>query len=318
MHLRKIGVLTAAILLTGCGDKSDKHAEQAAEPKTGVMAQIEAMNAKTAAERATRGEQKQESDAPTFQSLPAPPQLIDESEYTKIENGSQLLYLYNAHSDQPADVQAFIDSFGSSLFIPNSGSLSGDKSIDSLLRQYGNTHDKFRQKDIAQQIEPLIKANYENYKKVRYVKIDLPENNGYSLKSYDFDKKAFPFDYSPFNAYHYVTQDERKKAIMGGTMPERRGWIGWSNNRNYHLNFNNGMQFKYLSVENEEKARQLESYIAENKPLTITVYGYLDSLQNGYNSKKDGSRIAVIKINRLIITSGKDSNNILLSLNSEH
>lgn len=298
----------AAIILTGCGGESDKQAGNSpAASKSEAVAQ---------ASPAAPAKPKVDPNAPTFQILPAPPALAADTHFTKIEGGSELAYLYNAHSDAPVTVPEFIESWGSGISLSNAGFLTGDEAIDSLMRKYGETSDQFKQHDIAKQIEPLYQAHLDASKQIRYVEVTLPPQA--PLKGYDFATKAFPFPLSAFNDYHYMTKQERDNFIRGSiSRPETRGSISWSRPNRYSLSFTNGKQFQSLVVEDESQAREIEALISSRKPMNITVFGYLESLQTGQESISDGFRTSLIKITKLVIREGDDKGKVLLSVDAK-
>ncbi|MDT4875527.1 hypothetical protein FQZ97_1109010 [compost metagenome] len=117
------------------------------------------------------------------------------------------------------------------------------------------------------------------------------------MSQYDFDKKGFAYTPGGF----------------GGATD--RGYIGWADNLNYKVAFSNGSEFKFIKVEDESTARELESVI--QKPghrLSVTIYGYVDSVQVGRMKKSDEEMMSMITIQRLDVADAANPTNIIVSV----
>ena len=181
-----------------------------------------------------------------------------------------------------------------------------------MLSEFVNTKDQFTQRDIAKRLEPVLQKHVDDYKPVRYVKVSV--TTGDSLGAYDFDKQGFAFTPSAFNDVFAGTAEERRELRRSGKTIIDRGTISFIDNLQYQVAFENGRDFRFLKVEDESVARAIEAVVKRpNSRIEATVYGYVESVQQGLNKKSDDKMLSVIKIQRLDIADSEDPSKVLYS-----
>lgn len=119
-----------------------------------------------------------------------------------------------------------------------------------ISNDYRYASDEFKKNDLLTAIKPRIDAEIAKAVSQRYIKlvIDRP------LEKYDFEQKGFPVDGSVWQpgSYRY-----------------------YNNNPAYKLSFTNGSNFRYLKVESEADARNIETSRSKYDAMTLTVYAYI-------------------------------------------
>jgi len=84
----------------------------------------------------------------------------------------------------------------------------------------------------------------------RYVKLEIAD----SIDKYDFEKKGFP---------------------LASSVWEKGSYRYFGDNSNYKIGFNNGADFRYLGVPEEDKARVIEGLRSKYADMRTVVYGYV-------------------------------------------
>jgi len=117
-------------------------------------------------------------------------------------------------------------------------------------RDYTATSDEFKKNDLLKALKTKIDAGVAQAAGQRYVKLEVADSVG----KYDFDKKGFPLDSSVW---------------------EKGSYRYFNDNGGYKIGFNNGAQFRYLSVPEEDKARVIEGLRSKYEAMRTVVYGYV-------------------------------------------
>jgi len=120
----------------------------------------------------------------------------------------------------------------------------------SYSRDYANTSDEFKKNDLLKALKVKIDAGVAQAAQQRYVKLDIPG----PVEKYDFDKKGFPLDSSVW---------------------EKGSYRYFGDNNSYKIGFNNGANFRYLGVQEEDKARVIEGLRSKYEAMHLVVYGYV-------------------------------------------
>lgn len=314
-----LALLATTLQIAGCGEDDAKSAAQSsstAAKSDRPMTEAELREEKerrvynpTPEERAedeARREAAAHANDPVVTQLAEPDSAPDFSEYKSIEMGTQLVFLQNALSDQPIDVLAIAGGFNYGIADYD----LGDAQLSKLLGDFANTRDQFKQRDIAKQLEPILQKHVDEYKPIRYVKVTMTTRG--ALAAYDFDKQGFAFTPNAFN--DASAGDDRLDAIRQGKTFEDRGTVGFTDNRQYQVAFSNGSEFRFIKVTDEAVARAVEAVV--KKPGTLieaTVYGYVESIQDGLNEKSDDKKVSVIRIQRVDIADSKSPSKVLYS-----
>lgn len=126
-------------------------------------------------------------------------------------------------------------------------SVDYDKVLMSYSEDYRRASDEFKKQDILKALKPKVDQEIAIAKNARYLKMTW---NGFNLKKYDFQAKAFP-------------QDD-----LGNSSN-----LGWQN-YGYRLAFTNGDNFKLFKVEDEAKARIIEEKRSKYEQFNLVVYVY--------------------------------------------
>lgn len=116
-------------------------------------------------------------------------------------------------------------------------------------RDYNATSDAFKRQDIIKALTPRIDAEIAKAKEFRYFQTEDDAN----LSSFDFNSKGF-------------------------TVNNQIGADSFSyfyDNRNFQYSFTNGEKFKHLKVEDEAKARQIESMVNKSPRMKLVIYAYV-------------------------------------------
>lgn len=120
----------------------------------------------------------------------------------------------------------------------------------SYSRDYTSTSDEFKKNDLLKALKVKIDAGVAQAAQQRYVKLEIGDPVG----KYDFEKKGFPLDSSVW---------------------EKGSYRYYGDNGNYKIGFNNGANFRYLSVPEEDKARVIEGLRSKYQAMRTVVYGYV-------------------------------------------
>jgi len=120
----------------------------------------------------------------------------------------------------------------------------------SYSRDYMMASDEFKKNDLLNALKVKIDAGVAQAAQQRYVKLEVADSVG----KYDFEKKGFPLDSSVW---------------------EKGSYRYFNDNSSYKIGFNNGADFRYLNVPEEDKARAIESLRSKNETMRTVVYGYV-------------------------------------------
>lgn len=155
MKLSAAMILVASLALTGCFNKSDTPASEG-QDKPSSQASEAPVSAKDAPVTATPA------------SLPRPDLGTPEASYVKVDSGNQLMFLYAANSNLPANYEKLASSFSA---------------------EYRNTSDNFKKHDLLEALKPQLEAKIQEARTHPYVLwgVRSPE-----LDHYDFERKGFP------------------------------------------------------------------------------------------------------------------------------
>lgn len=117
-------------------------------------------------------------------------------------------------------------------------------------RDYRSASDEFKKNDLLNALKGKIDAGVAQAAQQRYVKLEIAD----SIQKYDFEQKGFPLDSSVW---------------------EKGSYRYFNDNSNYKLGFNNGADFRYLSVPEEDKARVIEGLRSKYESPRTVVYGFV-------------------------------------------
>ena len=117
-------------------------------------------------------------------------------------------------------------------------------------RDYMSTSDEFKKSDLLKALKVKIDGGVAQAARQRYVKLEMADSVG----KYDFEKKGFPLDSSVW---------------------EKGSYRYFNDNSSYKIGFNNGPQFRHLSVADEDKARVIEGLRSKYEAMRTVVYGYV-------------------------------------------
>jgi len=117
-------------------------------------------------------------------------------------------------------------------------------------RDYMMASDEFKKNDLLKALKPKIDAGVAQAAQQRYVKLEIAD----SIDKYDFEKKGFP---------------------LASSVWEKGSYRYFGDNSNYKIGFNNGADFRYLGVPEEDKARVIEGLRSKYADMRTVVYGYV-------------------------------------------
>lgn len=148
-----------------------------------------------------------------------------------------LAYIYYALADLPVD----------------------ERALYAFSSAYSNEQDVFKKRDMELSEKQRIVAEIEKHKSMRY--LALKTGIGWTLGSYDFNRKAFP--------------------ISGGAMPGECLMNGKAaSGINYRYKINNGICYYYPN--NDELARRIEGARTSGAAsFEFYVYAYANGVSNG-------------------------------------
>ena len=117
-------------------------------------------------------------------------------------------------------------------------------------RDYRTASDEFKKNDLLKALKVKIDAGVAQAAQQRYVKLEIAD----AIQKYDFEQKGFPLDSSVWEkgAYRY-----------------------FGDNSDYKIGFNNGADFRYLGVPEEDKARVIEGLRSKYESPRTVVYGFV-------------------------------------------
>lgn len=120
----------------------------------------------------------------------------------------------------------------------------------SYSSDYRSASDEFKKNDLLKALKAKIDTGVAQAAQQRYVKLEVTD----SIGKYDFEKKGFPLDSSVW---------------------EKGSYRYFGDNSNYKIGFNNGANFRYLNVPEEDKARTIEGLRSKYQSMRTVVYGYV-------------------------------------------
>lgn len=305
------------MLVAGCGggDDTEKSAlKQPERPMTEAEVRAEKerrvfnpTDDERAADAAAR-DAEAKAKLPAVTQLAEPGPAPDFSAYKPVVMGTQLVFMHNALKNEPIDANAITQTYTYGITRYD----IGDAELSAKLGSFVQTSDQFQKNDIVKEIEPLLQKHVDEYKQVRYVKIQMPLTS--DMHKYDFEKKGFSYTPAAFNDVFTGTDSQANEAVREGKSYDR-GYIGFADNRTYVMTFINGSKFNFVKVEDEAVARELEALIQKpGNKLSITVYGYVDSIQVGEKEKNDGKMLTNIKIQRMDVADGPTPSKVIVSV----
>ncbi len=120
----------------------------------------------------------------------------------------------------------------------------------SYSRDYMMAADEFKKNDLLKALKLKIDAGVAQAAQQRYVKLEIAD----SIEKYDFEKKGFP---------------------LASSVWEKGSYRYFNDNSSYKIGFNNGADFRYLGVPDEDKARLIEGLRSKYEDMRTVVYGYV-------------------------------------------
>lgn len=120
----------------------------------------------------------------------------------------------------------------------------------SYSRDYMMASDEFKKNDLLKALKVKIDAGVAQAAQQRYVRLEISD----SIEKYDFEKKGFP---------------------LASSVWEKGSYRYFNDNSNYKIGFNNGADFRYLGVPDEDKARLIEGLRSKYEDMRTVVYGYV-------------------------------------------
>lgn len=120
----------------------------------------------------------------------------------------------------------------------------------SYSRDYMMAADEFKKNDLLKALKVKIDAGVAQAARQRYVRMEIAD----SIEKYDFEKKGFP---------------------LASSVWEKGSYRYFNDNSSYKIGFNNGADFRYLGVPDEDKARLIEGLRSKYEDMRTVVYGYV-------------------------------------------
>ncbi len=168
------------------------------------------------------------AEAQRVAALPKPAFATPLAQYENLESGNQLMFQYYARSGLPVDHEAL---------------------ARHVSREYAQTSDTFRQRDLLNALKPRIDASLAQAAANPYLRIDIA--NETLISAYDFARKGFPLKALQDNSFRY-----------------------FHDNSSFRLAFANGQQVDILPVADENLAREIETLRAKYASMTLKVYAF--------------------------------------------
>lgn len=158
------------------------------------------------------------------------------TDYTALDSGKQLRFAHMALSGLPVDY---------------------DKVAEAISRDYQQTQDAFKRKDIAAALKPAIDQEIAKARQSAYFQMEI---NGYNLlEGFNFEKKTFAVKaFADAGSSRYFNDDS-----------------------NYQLVFANASDFAALAVPDEARARSIEG--ARSQELKLRVFMFMNGVVLGEN-----------------------------------
>jgi len=149
------------------------------------------------------------------------------TKYRKIDSGNQVMFLYFGLLNLPIDYEKVGESYS---------------------KEYQQTSDSFKKKDILTALKPRIDQEIAQAKSSPYILLESTESS--PLDRYDFNKKSFAVkEFASNDRYTY-----------------------YYDNSQYTLSKTNAIQFASLAVPDEAKARTIEAYLSKGTNLREQIY----------------------------------------------
>lgn len=117
-------------------------------------------------------------------------------------------------------------------------------------RDYRSASDEFIKNDLLKALRVKIDAGVAQAAQQRYMKMEITD----AIQKYDFEQKGFPLDSSVW---------------------EKGSYRYFGDNSNYKIGFDNGADFRYLRVQEEDKARLIEGLRSKYESPRTVVYSYV-------------------------------------------
>ncbi|GLO06409.1 hypothetical protein PPUJ20005_03770 [Pseudomonas putida] len=276
--------VASALLLIGCKDENEAPKES--------NKQFEATAAK--------------SDEPTFESLNntlvakfSNPGEGQQDSYLDILYPATAFRLYNSYrtwDETGQDIAEFLKTS-----VPSDATTA---EVFQLGREYGDTTDEFKKRDLSEKIAAQTKAEAEKVNGNRLVKFLSVPTNPVSLElgKYNFDEKSFKIDHCLFSdKLKYTKEEARLAQSMKGADQERCYFR--TTNTELRVGFVGGSDVRFR-VEDSDLARKIEG---ERGNLKIEVFGYIDSVERervGGNLVKE--RTVLIAPQKLLLIDSGD------------
>ena len=167
LNFKIVALLSAAILTAACSKSPNTSSDKSSPPSLSNALSPAAV--------------KEATQAAKLASMPQPDASKHEDAYVKIDKGNQVMFLYAAFSDLPANY---------------------DKMARSFSREYRSATDEFKKHDLLAALQPKLDAGIANAKTHPYITWidDSPR-----LAHYDFAQKSFQVGSSLFQRGGYLT-----------------------------------------------------------------------------------------------------------------
>ncbi|HOY70262.1 MAG TPA: hypothetical protein PL131_11050 [Methylotenera sp.] len=187
--------------------------------------------------------------------LPKGDTKIPLEQYTELSDGNDVMYAYYALNAKPIDYEAFLSSYTRTRTIVDFASINNEK---DEFEEYRKIKDAFKKQDQLKVLIPKIDQKVEAAKNDRYKKILMLPN----LQPYDFNTKTF-------SDKSFTSESSLR--------------IG--NNFSNNITLTNAENFKDFKVEDESKAREIETGRSAGK-LQMMVYIYLQDAGSDSNQTR--------------------------------
>ncbi|HFQ8053317.1 TPA: hypothetical protein ACHTCR_005200 [Pseudomonas putida] len=275
--------IASALLLVGC--KDEKEAPKEAKKQVETAAKVdeptfESLNNTLVAKFSNPGEGQPES-------------------YLDILYPATAFRLYNSYrtwDETGQDIAEFLKTS-----VPSDATTA---EVFQLGREYGDTTDEFKKRDLSEKISAQTKAEAEKVNGNRLVKFLSVPTNPVSLElgKYNFDEKSFKIDHCLFSdKLKYTKEEARLAQSMKGADQERCYFR--TTNTELRVGFVGGSDVRF-KVEDSDLARKIEG---ERGNLKIEVFGYVDSVERervGGNLVKE--RTVLIAPQKLLLIDSSD------------
>lgn len=183
-------------------------------------------------------------------------------QYVKLKDGKQLMFMYLALSNPPVDYEKVAKAYS---------------------REYASSNDAFKKKDILATLKPRIDNEIANAKNGRYFYIE----DTTSLRSYDFDKKAFEVDNTmmqdPLIVPYGIPGSPAYKDQLKNKQKDNTSFF--DDNYFARFGYSNHKEYSFLKVTDEAKARQIETLSKKGPypPFTLVIYAFAQGVDANNN-----------------------------------